>query len=72
MLFRSHVVQGITYFAEPEDMNPDKVPVLGFLDDAIMVELIVRELKHDIEAYEDFARLVKPKLAEIASPAEAP
>ena len=32
----------------------DDVPALGFLDDAIMIELIVRELKHDIEAYQDF------------------
>jgi hypothetical protein len=30
------------------------VPVLGFLDDAIMIELCVRELQHEIEAYEDF------------------
>jgi uncharacterized membrane protein YkvA (DUF1232 family) len=51
---RDHVIQGITYFAEPEDMIPDKVPVLGFLDDAIMVELVVRELEAEIEAYTDF------------------
>ncbi len=30
------------------------VLVLGFLDDAIMVELCVRDLKHEIEAYRDF------------------
>ena len=28
--------------------------ILGFLDDAIMIELCVRELQHEIEAYEDF------------------
>jgi hypothetical protein len=32
----------------------DAVPVLGFLDDAIMIELCMRELQHEIEAYEDF------------------
>ena len=26
----------------------------GFLDDAIMIELVVRELRHEIEAYQDF------------------
>ena len=51
---RERVVRGLAYFAEPEDMIPDKVPVLGFLDDAIMVELVVSELVHEIEAYEDF------------------
>jgi hypothetical protein len=33
---------------------PDHIPGLGFLDDAIMIELIARELKHEIEAYQDF------------------
>lgn len=51
---RDRVVSGLAYFAEPEDMIPDKVPVLGYLDDAIMVELVVTELEHEIDAYEDF------------------
>lgn len=53
---RRHVLSALTYFADPQDMIPDDVPVLGFLDDAIMIELVVRELKHEIEAYEDFCR----------------
>jgi uncharacterized membrane protein YkvA (DUF1232 family) len=51
---RERVVRGMAYFAEPDDMIPDKVPVLGFLDDAIMVELVVNELVHEIDAYADF------------------
>ncbi|MDE0884818.1 MAG: YkvA family protein [Myxococcota bacterium] len=51
---RDRVLRGMAYFAEPDDMIPDKVPVLGFLDDAIMVELVVTELEHEIEAFEDF------------------
>ncbi len=51
---RERVVRGMAYFAEPDDMIPDKVPVLGFLDDAIMVELVVGELQHELEAYDDF------------------
>jgi uncharacterized membrane protein YkvA (DUF1232 family) len=51
---RDRVVRGLAYFAEPEDMIPDKVPVLGFLDDAIMVELVVSELVHEIQGYDDF------------------
>ncbi len=53
---RKHVLSALTYFADPQDMIPDDVPVLGFLDDAIMIELVVRELRHEIEAYEDFCR----------------
>lgn len=48
------VLNALAYFTEPEDLIPDNIPGLGFLDDAIMVELVVRELKHEIEAYQDF------------------
>ena len=51
---KQRVLACLTYFANPEDIIPDNVPVLGYLDDAIMIELCVRELKHEIEAYEDF------------------
>ncbi len=48
------ILNALAYFTEPEDLIPDHVPGLGFLDDAIMVELVVRELRHEIEAYIDF------------------
>lgn len=50
----TRVLNAIAYFTEPEDLIPDHIPGLGFLDDAIMIELVVRELKHEIEAYHDF------------------
>jgi uncharacterized membrane protein YkvA (DUF1232 family) len=33
---------------------PDDVPVLGLVDDAIMIELVLRELRHELESYEEF------------------
>ena len=48
------VLSALAYFADPEDLIPDSIPGLGFLDDAIMIELICRELRHEIEAYRDF------------------
>ena len=51
---RQRVLACLTYFANPQDIIPDNVPVLGFLDDAIMIELCVKELQHEVEAYEDF------------------
>jgi len=39
---------------DPDDLIPDRVPGLGYLDDAIMVELVVQELRHEIDAYDDF------------------
>ena len=50
----NRVLQALSYFSEPEDLIPDNIPALGFLDDAIMVDLLARDLKYDIEAYRDF------------------
>lgn len=50
----TRVLNALAYFTEPEDLIPDHIPGVGFLDDAIMIELVVRELKHEIEAYGDF------------------
>ncbi|MCB1577628.1 MAG: DUF1232 domain-containing protein, partial [Xanthomonadales bacterium] len=51
---RKRVLSCLAYFADPQDIIPDNVPVIGFLDDAIMIELCVRELKPEIESYGDF------------------
>lgn len=50
----NRVVNALAYFTEGDDLIPDHVPGLGFLDDAIMIELVTRELRHEIEAYQDF------------------
>ena len=51
---RRDVLGALAYFSDPQDLVPDHIPVLGFLDDAIMIELVVDELEGDIEAYEEF------------------
>jgi uncharacterized membrane protein YkvA (DUF1232 family) len=51
---RERVLSALMYFCDPNDVIPDSVAVLGFLDDAIMIELSVRELKHELDAYDDF------------------
>ncbi|MFQ5416792.1 MAG: YkvA family protein [Myxococcota bacterium] len=51
---RARILDALVYFVDPEDLIPDRVPGIGYLDDAIMVELVSQELTHDIKAYEDF------------------
>ena len=51
---RQRVLAALAYFADPDDIIPDNVAVLGFLDDAVMIELSVRELAHELDAYDDF------------------
>ncbi len=51
---RQDVINALAYFSDPQDLVADDIPVLGFLDDAIMIELVADELKHDIEAFEEF------------------
>lgn len=51
---RKRVLGALVYFCDPEDLIPDSIPGLGFLDDAIYVELVIRQLKNEIESYEEF------------------
>ncbi len=51
---RTEVLSALAYFSDPEDLVPDHIPVLGFLDDAIMIELVAGEFSDDVEAFEEF------------------
>ncbi len=58
---RARILDALAYFVDPDDMIPDRLPGIGYLDDAIMIELVVEELKHDIKAYEDFCAFRKTR-----------
>lgn len=51
---REQVLQALAYFCDPDDMIPDHIEVIGLLDDAIMLALMLRRLRHTLEAYADF------------------
>jgi uncharacterized membrane protein YkvA (DUF1232 family) len=58
----SRVCSAMAYFANPDDLIPDRIPAIGFLDDAIMVELMVENLLDEIEAYQEFCQF---RIAEV-------
>lgn len=58
---RARVLNVLTYFVDPDDLIPDRIPGIGYLDDAIMVQLVVEELTHEISAYEKFCEIRKTK-----------
>ena len=55
------VLSALSYFSNPQGLIPDDLPVLGFLDDVIMVEIVCKELQHEMQAYQDFLAYLKEK-----------
>lgn len=53
---RDSVLAGIAYFSNPDDLIPDSVPGLGFLDDAIMIKFIEDEFQHELWGYRRFRK----------------
>jgi uncharacterized membrane protein YkvA (DUF1232 family) len=51
---RERLLAMFVYFSDPEDILPDDIPVIGYLDDVIIIELVTRELQHVRKAYDDF------------------
>lgn len=53
---RRAILGALAYFAEGTDLIKDSVPGLGYLDDALFVELVLLELSDQIQAYNEFCQ----------------
>ena len=51
---RQRMLNALAYFVDPDDLIPDRIPGLGFIDDAIMVALVIEEFRHVLDAYTKF------------------
>ncbi len=57
---KNQVLAGLAYFANPDDLIPDHIPALGFLDDAIMVKFVEEEFRHELWGYRKFRGFSAP------------
>jgi uncharacterized membrane protein YkvA (DUF1232 family) len=51
---RKTILSALAYLCDPEDLIPDHLPAIGYLDNAIYVEIIAQELSAEISSYEEF------------------
>ena len=66
---RNHVLETLVYFSDPDDLIPDEIEVIGLLDDAIVLELLMRGQKHVLQAYTSFCEYRRKLGIAYASPA---
>ena len=45
------ILGGLIYFLSPIDIVPDFVPVLGFIDDVFVLNLVYKQVLKDLEKY---------------------
>jgi uncharacterized membrane protein YkvA (DUF1232 family) len=50
------IVFALAYFISPFDLIPDAIPVIGFLDDALVVAEVIYMFSADIQRYEESRR----------------
>ncbi|QCI27476.1 YkvA family protein [Caminibacter pacificus] len=48
------IAGAIAYVVLPTDIIPDFIPGVGFVDDAFVIGMVVKQLKDEIESYKRF------------------
>ena len=48
------VIAGLLYFISPIDLLPDYIPVLGYIDDAFVISLVMNAVATEIERYGEY------------------
>lgn len=67
---RRTILSALAYFVDPEDLIPDHIPGLGFLDDAIYTEIVLKELATEIHYFREFCEFREAEEARRAARGE--
>ena len=44
----------VIYFLDPFDLIPDAIPMIGYIDDAAVVGLVMSMIRNDLEAFQEW------------------
>ena len=48
------ILGAILYFVSPVDLVSDFIPLAGLIDDAAVIGFLVRQIRHDLQAYKNW------------------
>lgn len=51
---RKEILATLAYFSDPDDLIPDSIPGLGYLDDAIMTRILEQQFEAELWGYRKF------------------
>jgi uncharacterized membrane protein YkvA (DUF1232 family) len=51
---KTMVIAGLLYFISPIDFLPDYIPLLGYIDDAFVVSIVMNALTSEIDRYQAY------------------
>lgn len=62
---KTMVIAGLLYFISPIDLLPDYIPILGYIDDAFVMSVVMNAMASEIERYK--AYMEQKSIRKIAS-----
>jgi uncharacterized membrane protein YkvA (DUF1232 family) len=52
---KTMVIAGLLYFISPIDLLPDYIPILGYIDDAFVMSVVMNAVASEIERYKAYS-----------------
>ncbi|MCS6808765.1 MAG: YkvA family protein [Bacteroidota bacterium] len=51
---KTMIIAGLLYFISPIDLLPDYIPLLGYIDDAFVISVVMNAIASEIERYQEY------------------